>query len=110
MNDKQRLIELLSQPMRLPDRTPANSIYIIAEAYANRLIENGVIVPPCRVGDTVYQRDNAGNVYESRISKIIYDTANGIAFNESAIGKSIFLTREEAEETFIRSDNNCDSM
>lgn len=58
---------------------------------------DNVIVPPCKVGDTVYQIDTAGNVYESVITKTIYDT-NGIAFDESSIGKSIFLTRKEAEK------------
>ena len=66
---------------------------------ADYLLKNGVIVPPCKVGDTVYQIDTAGNIYESKIIKTIYDTY-GIAFDERAIGKSIFLTREEAENAF----------
>ncbi len=48
---------------------------------------------PCKVGDTVYQYDHAGNIYASRIRSIIFETA-GIAFDERAIGKSIFLTEE----------------
>ena len=67
----------------------------VASKVADYLIENGVIVLPCKVGDTVYQLDTAGDIYESEITKIIYDT-NGIAFDETAIGKSIFLTREDA--------------
>lgn len=52
---------------------------------------------PCKVGDTVYQHDQNGNIYESKIKNIIYDT-NGIAFfDKSAIGGSIFLTREAVE-------------
>ena len=47
----------------------------------------------CKVGDTVYQYDHAGNIYASRIRSIIFETA-GIAFDERAIGKSIFLTEE----------------
>ena len=50
----------------------------------------------CKVGDTVYQYDHAGNIYASRIRSIIFETA-GIAFDERAIGKSIFLTEEAAE-------------
>lgn len=50
---------------------------------------------PCKVGDTVYQTDGV-RIYPSTIKVLIYDT-NGIAFDERAIGKSVFLTREEAE-------------
>ena len=51
---------------------------------------------PCKVGDTVYQVDSE-RIYESTVKRIIYDT-DGIAFDERAIGKSVFLTREEAEK------------
>ena len=52
-------------------------------------------VHPCKVGDTVYQID-AERVYESEVKWIIFD-CDDIAFDERAIGGSIFLTREEAE-------------
>lgn len=66
------------------------------EKIAERLIEDGdVIVPPCKVGDTVYQTDGC-KIYESTVREIIYDT-DGIAFDKTAIGTSVFLTREEAE-------------
>lgn len=58
---------------------------------------------PCKVGDKVYQTDGI-RIYESAIREIeisstntVYCTEN-IAFDERAIGKSIFLTREEAEK------------
>ena len=58
--------------------------------------KNGrMVVLPCKVGDTVYQID-AEMVYESEVKWIIFD-CNDIAFDERAIGVSIFLTREEAE-------------
>ena len=56
---------------------------------------NGIILPPCRVGDVVYQVD-AERIYPSVVKAVIYDT-DGIAFDERAIGKTVFLTREEAE-------------
>ena len=62
-----------------------------------------IIELPCKVGDKVYQTDFV-RIYESTINgviisqkKVIYNT-NGVAFDETAIGHSIFLTREEAEE------------
>ena len=54
-----------------------------------------LVVLPCKVGDTVYQID-AECVYESEVKWIIFD-CDDIAFDERAIGGSIFLTREEAE-------------
>lgn len=54
-----------------------------------------LVVLPCKVGDTVYQID-AERAYESEVKRIIFD-CNDIAFDERAIGVSIFLTREEAE-------------
>ena len=54
-----------------------------------------LVVLPCKVGDTVYQID-AERVYESEVKRIIFD-CDDIAFDERAIGGSIFLTREDAE-------------
>ena len=50
---------------------------------------------PCEVGQTVYQCDGV-RIYESTIRQIVYDT-NTIAFDERAIGKTVFLSREKAE-------------
>ena len=69
---------------------------------------------PCAVGDTVYEVQelrkriqpytiiavhvsNCGNLYgwELKDGKGVYSNVNG--FSEYAIGKSVFLTREEAE-------------
>lgn len=61
-------------------------------------IENGTLVElPCKVGDRVYQIDGI-RIYESTIKNIIYDTDGGIAFDNRAIGNSVFLTCEEAEK------------
>ncbi len=69
---------------------------------------------PCAVGDTVYEVQdlrkriqpytiiaihvsNCGNLYgwELKDGKGVYSNVNG--FSEYALGKSVFLTREEAE-------------
>jgi hypothetical protein len=78
---------------------------------ADYLLANGVIVPPCKVGDIVY------TIFEGDIEalKIIYakteestesirkyyDAENKflkMPFADCHIGKSVFLTKEEAEE------------
>jgi len=72
------------------------------EYIADYLLAHGVIVPPCKVGDTVYQVD-AERVYPSVVKAVIYDT-DGIAFDERAIHKTVFLTREEAEQALKERD------
>ena len=72
---------------------------------ADHLLANGVIVPPCKVGDKVYQYDTAGDIYESEITQIVYDT-KFIAFDERAIGKTVFLTLEEAENALAERKEN----
>lgn len=53
-------------------------------------------VLPCKAGDTVYQVGTDCLIHEDKINKVIYST-DGVDFDERAIGKSVFLTREEAE-------------
>lgn len=73
-----------------------------AEFIADYLLANGGVVIPCKVGDKIYQTDFV-RLYESTINemtftanKTIYVTEN-VVFDERAIGKTVFLTREEAE-------------
>ena len=91
MTDREWLIELMQKCdiVKIP-----TSKFI--EGFADYLLEHGVIVPQCKVGDTVYQID-AERVFKSKVKAIVYDTEN-IAFDERAIGKTVFLTREEAEQ------------
>ena len=51
-----------------------------------------VIILPCKV----YETDGV-RVYEHTVREVIYETAGGPAFDKNALGKSIFLTRAEAE-------------
>lgn len=52
-----------------------------------------VIILPCKV----YETDGV-RVYEHTVREVIYETACGPVFDKNAIGKSIFLTRAEAEK------------
>ena len=55
-----------------------------------------VIILPCKV----YETDGA-RVYEHTVREVIYETAGGPAFDKNAIGKSIFLTRAEADQVLL---------
>lgn len=57
--------------------------------------EGRLLVLPCKVGDMVYEHAD-GLVYAHTLRRIIFD-CESIAFDERAIGKSVFLTREEVE-------------
>lgn len=65
-----------------------------------------VVVLPCKVGDKLY-RVFAGEIFEHRVGSLKYFAIQGrwdietypfCPCVESAIGKTVFLTREEAEK------------
>ena len=69
------------------------------------LLENGVIVPPCKVGDTVYCLGK-NKILTRKVERIVIGKNGymslefGTTIFESVeqIGKTVFLTREEAEK------------
>lgn len=100
MTDRNKLIEILQDTLH--EWECDVSIKTLTEI-TEHLIENGVICLPCKVGDKIYQTDGI-RTYESTIREIeisstntVYCTEN-VAFDDRAIGNSIFLTREEAEK------------
>ena len=97
MTDRDRLIELLIDSSRYIDEQRG-------EAIADYLLANGVIVPPCKVGQTVYYI--AGKkVYKSKCHAITQHK-NGLQIhlydydgdNARYSTKDVFLTKEEAEQ------------
>ena len=61
---------------------------------------------PCKVGDTIYQTDTNGTrIFKSTVKNIIFET-DGVAFDERAIGESIFLTEEAAKEKMKKLQEN----
>ena len=96
MDKRERLFKMLVEANYMVagdvvPRSPDERLYAIVDY----LFAHGVEIPPCKVGDTVYQTDGE-RVYESVVENVIYDT-DGIAFDETAIGESVFLYVEEAE-------------
>ncbi len=66
--------------------------------------EGRFIAVPCKVGDVVYQV--VDRIYSSTVRTVIYDTDN-FGFDERAIGKSVFLSEDEAlAEMKRRGDND----
>lgn len=91
---KQRFMELLKQ---FADECSEFFNYdgkAGVEQVADYILANGVIVLPCHIGDTVYIV--GGKYHGGRFEKWI-NTGKFRLSDLEKIGKTIFLTREEAE-------------
>ena len=126
MNEKERLIELINN---YPCMSTAEHCFIesISEDIADYLLANGVIVPPCKVGDKVWvlwgkehgltEKVHSGNVYalrfdtkknnmricvEGRFEVEAYGGRFTHYYNATfawkSVGKTVFLTKAEAEK------------
>ena len=117
---RDRLIELLKKA----DKNASNKFITDYDDAitdnAEYLIANGVIVPPCKVGDVIFRLDKADVerpikmcvIDEIRINK--YGTAVVIvdaylplrrAYPSACIGKTVFLTREDAKKALEEMNN-----
>lgn len=65
-----------------------------------------VIVPPCKIGEPIYRVCSPRGTYHKpyiRKFKLTYKT---LASTIEDFGKTVFLTREEAEIAMTKGDNN----
>ena len=100
MNEmRDRLIELVKKA----DSATLGDTY---ESYADYLIANGVILPPCKVGDINYTIGKfTGQIIPNEVKTIeickndmyLINENYTVASVEQQLGKTVFLTREEAE-------------
>lgn len=126
MIERERLIELLNKKQDIGiacnesqmDSRYSDTIEISNNELADYLIENNVIVPPVKVGDTVYIQYKK-KIYPVDVYAIRYDTKTNnkricvegwlqidewyqhsysATFKWESVGKTVFLTREEAEK------------
>lgn len=83
---------------------------------ADHLLDNGVIVPPVKVGQTVYRvGDPIKKIYEWDVVCIevyghetVYVDDSDNRFTADDIGKTVFLTYEAAEAALKARENNAD--
>ena len=111
MTDRERLIDLIREAKKYTKN--ANSDLERNMIFAEYLLEHGVIIPPCKVGDIVYRPSDclgvvqfviiSFNIYESEM--FFTDDSENIIYL-SDIGKTVFLTREEAEKALKERENN----
>ena len=127
MNDRDRLIDIIYCAGRDYDDYVDAQHEIGMSAHedfdswlADDLLANGVILPPCKVGDRVFiiEKEYRLNKVEHKIItceiEFIYVSSktkryhtkklecpymdNGFNFRPKDIGKTVFLTKEEAEQ------------
>ena len=118
---RDRLIELIEEAAQMWDESPLSSFN---ELCADHLIANGVIVPPVKVGQTVYaislntatntiavHRGYIGSINIRATGKYLCICHEGLddepyfkniwaTFDD--FGKTVFLSREAAEKALIR--------
>lgn len=98
MIQREKLIEIIGN-------APASVDCIVAEA--DYLLANGVVVPPCKIGDHVFWI-HGGTITECRVNRIQINRngificlrskkSHGAFCVDLCIGKTVFFTREEAE-------------
>ncbi len=86
-----------------------NDVDYYAEKIADYLLENGVIVPPCKVGTKVFALlGRKDSVTETFVEKIVLDSNNTVRLKLAAnamyetsvksIGKTVFFFEEAAEK------------
>ena len=105
---KERLIELLNKKYdHFCDQCGVNKDSHYVENLADYLLENGVIVPPCKVGDTIYmiveKRAKVTREYFRFVKKTKLTFLNLERVLE-AFGKTVFLTKEEAQKALGKED------
>lgn len=129
MTDKDKLIKLIHEAedeymvYEMAEQALANGVFKSREEYiADYLIANGVILLPCKVGNVVYCLiQGFENPLKATIKRIVIQ-ADGVIISCSVLGyfgqsymatdfgKTIFLTKEEAERALERNKDNTDGV
>lgn len=124
MTERERLIELLkSDSCESPMLCDPNCKYAslkrcYEERTADYLLENGVTVLPVKAGDTIYEiheRRKGGELVKIISERFVHGVevcmgcmiircGSTISVFPSDIGKTVFLTREEAEKALEESE------
>ena len=114
MTERERLIELLMQGDIAAAKQGVFNCCMCkreAEILADYLLENGVIVPPCKVGDIVYIFERGSYIipicgqgkphWEIKIEKCSFKYW---LLDNHKFGVNMFFTREEAEKALEESE------
>ena len=106
MTDRENLLHTVKESLVRNMYKTSN----LAENITDDILASGVVVPHCKVGDSIYRVGN-GEIWEWLIEHIeIYEDEIGFVddgenyFTPDKIGKTVFLTKEEAEQALRKED------
>lgn len=113
---RERLVELLNEATYQIAKACIGNCEGCGDKIADYLIANNVVVLPCKVGDTVYRVAKHRGVWEvlpREVVSITYrlDHLYRVVFEifsteYDRLGKTVFLTREEAENALKERKEN----
>ena len=122
MTDRERLIELMQKQFTELYKDGDWNFNEMLVGVADYLLANGVIVPPCKVGDTVYSIQGFNGkvencepytvteIYVSEHDLICVHITDCWLFTRNMykedFGKTVFLTKEEAEQALKEREQN----
>lgn len=105
IDERERMADLLYE---------AQYRHMSVEETVDLLQDHGVIYPPCKVGDTVFSiRWGDNNVHEDRVNWCSYESTGELfwfqtistdQFIPEDIGRTVFFTREAAEQALKERD------
>lgn len=111
-SERKRLVELLYGSKLIHDALNNEGLaHHLIMQLADYMLDNGIVVPPVKVGDKVYKiftkyspfvSDYVVENYGIPI-KNVFEHYEVIPFDE--IGKTVFLTKEEAEKALERKED-----
>lgn len=84
----------------LADYLLDHGVTVPADDVPEALPENRRPAPAFRVGDRAWQT-NGTDVFELKVKRLLYDCGH-VAFDESAVGQTIFKTLTEAEAAMVK--------
>lgn len=105
MTERERLTVLIEECTAIHESGFDPDKRISAEALARYLLANGVILPPCKIGDEVYRivkRCGEWQIISYKSKTITYHGGEWWDIDDGVLGGTVFLTREEAEAALER--------
>lgn len=106
MTERERLYELIvDADNEFFRETPYGTAQERIEKTVEHLLANGVILPPCKVGDEVYRIVKCcgeWQIISCKVKTITYHGGEWWDINDGMLGSTVFLTREEAETALER--------
>ena len=111
LSEKQELLDFLTADLdEAIDMSGGTQFNGTVEHLADYLLEHGVIVLPCKVGDIVYVTyQDSQTIEEKRVksmsheikefeNSMVFFCKHNYGFLDTDINRKVFLTREEAEK------------